>query len=125
MVNNVERELYMAAFTALQKVNIMVFGTELHEDWRLALNQMKDAVTALNTSLAVPITPKLHVLTVHVEQWVEHNQEPLGILSEQALEASHHTLKRVWENYLVKDENNPVFLSQGLKAILKFNADNI
>ena len=58
----------------------MVFGVELHINWKHALGDLKKAVHDLHNSEAkLPITPKLYVLTVHVEQWLER---PPGINSQ-------------------------------------------
>ena len=125
LVDSPVKKLFFTALLAFKKVNTMVFGVELSAGWRDALKELKDAVHALHSSEAkLPITPKLHVLTVHVEQWLERHQQGLGLLCEQALEAAHHIFKRLWENFKVTDEESKFFLEAGLRALLKFNADN-
>ena len=46
-----------------------------------------------------------------------------GCYSEQAVEAIHATFATLWQSFLVKDDDSDVYLVNGLKAILKFNAD--
>ena len=43
----------------------------------------------------MPITHKFHVLTVHVEQWIDRNRRALGKESESPGEALHPLLEEV------------------------------
>ena len=45
----------------------------------------------------MPLTPKLHVLVQHVEQWIDRNGRSLGKEGEASGEALHHTFKRMLE----------------------------
>ena len=78
----------------------------------------------LNTEVGVPITPKLHILAVHVEEWISSHQRSLELDSEQALEASHSIFLKLWNSYCVKDEDSSAYEKNGLAVGLKFNADN-
>ena len=60
----------------------------------------------------------------HVEQAVRQTGMSLGRLNEAAVEAMHSVFRKVWEMYLVKDEESPVFLPHLLMATLRVNADN-
>ena len=46
----------------------------------------------------MPITPKFHVLIVHVEQWIDRNGRSLGQEEESSGEALHHTWKGMLES---------------------------
>ena len=46
------------------------------------------------------------------------------MLNEAAVEAMHSVFRKVWEKYLVKDKDSPIFLSHLLMATLRVNADN-
>ena len=69
------------------------------------------------------MTPKLHVMAEHMVQWVDKHGRALGEESEQAVEAVHATFADLWWHFLVKDDKSEIYLVNGLKAILKFNAD--
>ena len=72
------------------------------------------------------ITPKLHVLIVHVEQWVDIFGRPLGMEGEQAGEAVHHIWKRLLGNLgLPKVKESTAFVEVVFKALLMFNANNV
>ena len=45
----------------------------------------------------MPLTPKLHVLVQHVEQWINWNRRSLGKEGEASGEALHHTFKHMLE----------------------------
>ncbi len=50
----------------------------------------------------VAFTWKEHILTCHLEEWLDTHQEGLAKYSEQASESIHHTFKvRVWQHYKV------------------------
>ena len=50
----------------------------------------------------VTFTWKEHILTSHLEEWLDQNQTGLAKFSEQAGEAVHHSFKvRVWQHYKV------------------------
>ena len=68
-------------------------------------------------------TSKLHVMAEHVLDWVDRHGRALGEESEQAVEAAHATFDTLWESFIVKDEASDIFLTNGRKALLKFNSD--
>ena len=84
----------------------------------------RTSLSLLNSNLSVPITPKLHIMSVHVEEWVDTHRRAMGEDSEQALEASHGRFEKLWASYQVRDEDSDAFLQNGLAAGLQFNADN-
>ena len=75
----------------------------------------------------MPITPKLHVLTVHMEQRVDMFGRSLGMEGEHSGEAVHHVWKRQLSNLgkPPKDSKSVAFGSFMLRAVLIFNATNI
>ena len=80
----------------------------------------------LLASQGLPIIPKFHVLTVHVEQWIDRNKRALGKESESPGEALHH----IW-NLLVegkgefKIKESEPYVRSTLQSVLTFNADNV
>ena len=75
---NSPRVLYYNALTAFKQVSQSVLSTQLNPDWREHLHALRAALFTLNSSQGMPITPKLHVLVVHVEQWIDRNGRSLG-----------------------------------------------
>ena len=74
----------------------------------------------------MPVTPKLHIITIHIEQWVDRFWRSPGRESEQPGESLHHLWKRVLEGQgEVRDKESNSFVQQTLKCLLKFNSDNV
>ena len=72
------KEPYYNALVAFKQVSESVFGTELHPSWREHLPHLKDVIHVHVSLEGMPLTPKLHVLTVHVEQWIDRNGHAIG-----------------------------------------------
>ena len=62
------------------------FGSELSFDYFEKINQFKTAFLALPNSR---VTPKLHVVFHHISDFIDRQNSPLGLFSEQAVEAAH------------------------------------
>ena len=76
------------------------------------------------THSSLPITPKHHIISVHVVQWVCRTRTGLAKINKAVVQASHHVWMEVWKHYKVNDETSEVFLKQGLRALIRVNADN-
>ena len=116
--------LFYNFFCAFKNLKDGTFGSILAENWRDLCVEFRSSLFMLNSCLSVPITPKLHVMATHIEEWLESHGRSMGDDSEQALESSHGRFSKVWESYQVRDENSEAFLKNGLAAGLHFNADN-
>ena len=92
------RKLFYDALVAFRQVSQSVFNIKLHPNWREHLHILRDTIYTLNTTQGMPITPKFHVLIVHVEQWIDRNGRSLGQEGESSGEALHHTWKRMLES---------------------------
>jgi hypothetical protein len=111
------------AFKAVAK---SVFGKQLHPQWRVHLYQLKGHIRKLASLKGLSITPKLHVLTVHVEQWVDRHARAMGRESESPGEAFHHLWKREVEGKgEVKDKQSQAYEDSTLQSLLKLVADNV
>lgn len=100
------------------------FGTVLSSNYLDIAADFKSQLYLMHTSLKLPITPKLHMMAEHVVQWVEKYGRALGDESEQAVEAAHASYDELWRSFCVKDDESDIYLVNGKKAILKFNADH-
>ena len=62
-----EVKLYFATFTAFHDVARTLFSEgDLQPNWRETLHNLRSLIHELHTSAGLPITPKLHILTVHI-----------------------------------------------------------
>ena len=84
------KEPYYNALVSFKQVSESVFGTELHPSWREHLHYLKDVIHILFSSQGMSLSPKLHVLTVHVKQWIDWNGLAMDKEGKSSGEALHH-----------------------------------
>ena len=94
--------------------------------WREHLLILKSHLNLLATTMAMPITPKLHVMTVHFDQWVDRNCRSMGRERESSGEALHHLWKRLIEGKgEVKDKDSEAYVIITFRSMMKLVADNV
>ena len=120
------RSQYLDVLLALRKVNNGVFGLQLNPDWQHHLASLKSAFSILTSSQGMPLTPKFHVITVHIKQWVEMSLRSLGMESEQSGESLHHVWRILLESRgEVKDKGSEAHMEQVLRCLIKLNSDHV
>ena len=67
------------------------------------MSTCRNSFDVIKERFLVPKTVKVHILLVHVKQFIELTGKPLGEFSEQALEDSHSLFQEYWKRFLVKD----------------------
>jgi hypothetical protein len=75
---------------AFKNVKSAVFGTELAPNYEEVLTDFKIHLDLASLASLLPVTPKLHIISVHILQWVKMSKESLAKSNEAAVEASHH-----------------------------------
>ena len=92
---------YFVIFKAFKDVaQTLLSQGDLQPCWREKLHHLRTCLLLLNSRFGMLITPKLHVLIVHIEQWVD----VLGQEGEQGGEAVHHVWLRLLETLGVPKE---------------------
>ena len=120
------KSLYLDTILKFRQINSSVFGLELLPSWREDLRSFANSISKLASSQSMPVTTKLHVITFHIEQWVDRFGRSLGRESEQPGESVYHLRKRVLEGQgEVRDKESNSFVQQTLKCLLMFNSDNV
>ena len=120
------KSLYLDVFIQIRNFNTAICGLRLDPNWKQCLNQLREALLALNAATSFPITPKAHILMEHVGQWVERHGMALGKVGEEAGESLHHFWKRMLQGQgEVKDKESPAFDAHILRVLVKFNSDNV
>ena len=66
----------------------------------------------------------LHVMCQEDEFVNIFGGQALGRLNETAVEAVHGTFLKLWQMYLVNDEQSPAYLENLLRCVIRANADN-
>ena len=118
---------YYSTFLAFKDMSIGVLGTkELPVDWREKIHHLRDCIHHLHYTLNMNITPKLHIVITHLEQWVDRFGRSLGREGEQQGESLHHIWKRLLESQgEPKVKGSPAHVLFILRCVLMFNANNV
>ena len=116
--------LFLNVLESFKRVKDAVFGLELAANYEEVMADFKTHLHLAHIGSYLPITPKLHIISTHVVQWVRRTGTGLAKMNEAAVEASHHVWWEVWKHYKVKSETSEVFKKQALKALVRVNADN-
>jgi len=82
--------LFYKAFLTFGRLVRGVFGAQLSPEWQDLIQDFRSAYLLLG----VTITPKVHIIFVHLQEWIESHDESLGRFSEQAGEALHHDFQQ-------------------------------
>lgn len=115
--------MYYSLLVEFRRFKDTFFGTFLPSNYKDVATAFQAQLYLLHSTLGLPITPKLHMMAEHVLDWVDRHGRALGEESEQAVEAAHATFDTLWESFIVNDEASDIFLTNGCKALLKFNSD--
>ena len=84
------KEPYYNTLVLFKQVYESVLGTELYPSWREHLHYLKDVIHILFSSQGMSLSPKLHVLTVHVKQWIYRNSLAMDKEGNSSGEPLHH-----------------------------------
>ena len=70
---------------ALRQVSRSCFGTKLHPSWRQHLHTLRYCLREMVANQGMSLTTKLHVLSFHVEEWIDRHGRSMGKEGEQAV----------------------------------------
>lgn len=96
------------------------FGTHLDPQYITYINNFKKSYLDLDIS----VTPKVHSVFFHIEEFCSKHHKGLGWYSEQAMESVHYEFKKVWEKHKVQ-ETHQQYSKHLLKAVCGFNSSHI
>ena len=77
------------------------------------------------TELSIPITPKIHAVFFHIEDFCSKQGVGLGYYSEQAVESSHFDFKKTFDNKYSIKPNHPDYEEHVQKALCEYNSLHI
>ena len=110
---------FTKTFRLLDEVVKSCYGNELGSNYHTKINMFTEAYMKLGIS----ITPKVHAVMFHVQEFCDFTGMGLGPWSEQTVESLHHEFKKnCWENFYVKDTDNPAYPEHLLSAVKSFNS---
>jgi hypothetical protein len=116
---------FIQFFKDMENMMKSVFGYTLNPNYKDIISRLRNSFEVVHKRFQVPETVKIHIMLVHVEQFIDITGKPLGEYSEQALEDSHSLFHEYWKRFLVKDIDSDIYLERYKKCILSFNASNV
>lgn len=114
---------FVEAFRAFNKVVESCFGEDLDPDYLDSIEGFKQKYMDLVQLGYVNVTPKIHCIFFHVQQFCDKN-EGLGRYSEQASEAVHADFKRTLTRYHVGSSNDR-YDEILFRAVMDYNCSHL
>ena len=111
---------HLQCFEAFRQVVQSCYGHRLNPDYREHIQRFKKAYL----DLGIGVTPKVHAVFYHIEDFCQMHNEGLARWSEQALETVHTDFKATWAKYKVQD-NHPEYASKLLCAVRDYNSKHV
>ena len=117
---------FITFMRALNEVKFACFTTDyLDPNYREVIGEFDKCVKELQSKFKISIINKWHILTVHVPQWIDHFQKPLGRYGEHELEVLHQRYKEVRQKrFIVKNKKNSSYKDLFYRCGLTFKADS-
>ena len=109
---------FITAFRSFNEVREACYGSKLALDYLDKINKFRIDYLKLGIS----VTPKVHAVFFHIEDFCEYSGMALGDFSEQTAESLHKEFEKCWENFYVKDFDNPKYPERFLSAVKVFNS---
>ena len=113
--------LFVDFFQQFKNIKDSCFGKTLDPSYKIHFENFQKAVE--NLSEATEYCPPFRIShkLPHTLNWLNNNQIPLGLVSEQGAERLHPIWRRFFSNFPTKDSKSPSFV---IKYELSFNRYN-
>lgn len=110
---------FVQTLSDFQLVVNACFGNTLDPQYISYISKFKQSY--LDLGLGVNVTPKVHSVFFHVEEFCSQKQEALGFYCEQSIKSAHFEFSKFWNKYKV-NQNHPQYSHHLLKAVCEFNS---
>ena len=109
------------------------FGMKLDSGYKAALQSFSDAYMELHKEKpkTFTVTPKIHIVMYHVQEYLElmnaeeEEDRGLGYMSEQAFEAVHSDMNRMWNQGWKVSPTHKEFADKLKKFVVAYNSNNM
>lgn len=113
---------YFKVFDSFNKVVIACFGINLSSETEFYINNFKTAFTKLSqTNAKLHVTPKVHTIFHHVQEFCAKTEKGLGLWSEQASESVHSDFKKTWHRFKLNKDHER-FGGRFIRAVCEYNS---
>ena len=115
---------FVKVLKAMCGIKKACFSAELDPEFESICDKFRDSLSELDEIHKANLTPKFHMLCIHVKQYCKMTGKTFKLISEQSLESSHRAWKKHVEKFWVSP-NNPLFFMWILRAFESWNSDAI
>ena len=116
-----EYEQFIETFAQFDEVVHSCYGNDLLPGYEQNILSFKDEFLKLRIS----VTPKVHAVFYHIEEFCSITKMGLGPWSEQASESVHQEFSKCWNKYKIKNTDHPLYGEKLLEAVQMFNSQNL
>ena len=81
----------------------------------------KESFNVIKSSHGIRETPKVHIVTRHVAEFLRMTNEPLGCYSEEVVEQQRQLFSAFYERFRVSDNSSNLFLERLFNCVVYFN----
>ena len=114
-------KLFIEAFESFNDVVTACYGKHLSLDYKDKIKKFRACYKKLN----IDVTPKIHAVFYHIEEFCEIVKMPLGPFSEQTAESLHSDFKAIWKNYKVRDTGHDEYSKRLLESVIAYNSGHL
>ena len=93
---------FVNTLEAFKEVVETCFGYSFHENFDRAIEKFEEMWMNLKNSFGISVPTKCHIIFRHVKDFIQEKRQPIGMLSEQVVEATHSKWSNIWDNYKVR-----------------------
>lgn len=111
---------YVNVFEKFNAVVDSTFTNYLKPTFKKDINDFRESYLSLDIS----VTPKVHAVFFHVEEFCNKHNKGLAFYSEQAMESVHYDFSTTWARYKVS-QNSPDYGTKLLRAVCEYNSLHI
>ena len=111
---------FIETMKAFNEVVKSCYGTDLLPNYQQKIQNFRICYRRLK----INVTPKVHAVFFHVEDFCEMVGMGLGPWSEQAAESLHTDFDKMWTRYKVRDTDHEKYGERLLEAVVAYNSQH-
>ena len=112
---------FIETFQAFNEVITSCYGTDLSPGYKQMIKNFRICYRRLKMN----VTPKVHAVFFHVEEYCEMVGMGLGPWSEPAAESLHTYFDKIWARYKVRDTDNDKYGKRLFDAVVAYNSPHL
>jgi len=115
--------LFVDFFQQLKNIKDSCFGQILDPSYKNHFKNYKKSLQNLSEATGYSAPYRLiHKLPIHNFNWINENQIPLGLVTEQGAERLHPIWRKFFSNFPTKDYKSPSFVKKYRQSYNRYNS---